>query len=61
MRADVYSHCSELLGTAVRIIFGCEIRDMSLLYFLWYVRSAGSIEALIDTKVRHQTHNKSSY
>ena len=42
--------CVELFEIATRICFGCEIKDMSLLYFLWYVKCAGSVDAMIETK-----------
>ena len=40
----------ELLAAAARVVFGTEMSDVSLLYFLSYVRASGGFEALIETK-----------
>lgn len=44
------SSARELIHAGMRVVFGCELSEMSFLYFLWYVKSAGGIEALIDSR-----------
>jgi monoamine oxidase len=39
----------KLLDLAVQAIFSCEPRDVSLLFILFYIRSAGNLDALINT------------
>ena len=39
----------KLIDLAVEAVFSVEPRDLSLLFFLFYVRSAGSVEQLINT------------
>jgi monoamine oxidase len=39
----------KLVDLAIQAIFSCEPRDMSLLFVLFYIHSAGSLEALINT------------
>ncbi len=39
-----------LLAAAARVVFGAEMSDVSLLYFLSYVRAGGGFENLIETK-----------
>lgn len=39
----------KLLDLAVNALFSVESRDISLLYVLFYIRSAGSLSALVDT------------
>jgi hypothetical protein len=48
------SSCREMFESTVRIVFGCEMRELSFLYFLWYTKSAGGIEQLIDSKAGGQ-------
>ena len=48
------SSCREMFESAIRIIFGAELKEISLLYFLWYTKSAGGIEPLIDSKAGGQ-------
>ncbi|XP_077980470.1 putative flavin-containing monoamine oxidase A [Glandiceps talaboti] len=38
----------EAINAAVRIIFGMECTEMSLLYFLYYTNSAGGLTALVE-------------
>ena len=45
-----FSSVRELLTVAVRVIFACEPSEISMLYFLWFVRCAGSMEQLIDSR-----------
>ncbi len=40
----------ELLAIACRAVWAAEPRDLSLLHFLFYVRSAGGLDALLDTE-----------
>lgn len=44
------SGARELLRLAMNVILAGEPRDASLLHFLFYVRSAGSLELLLDTE-----------
>ena len=44
------SGARELLGTVVEGVWAAEPEDVSLLHFLFYVHSAGGIDALIDTE-----------
>ena len=39
----------ELLHAGIRPVSGCELSEMSFLAFLWYVKSAGSMEQLVCT------------
>jgi monoamine oxidase len=39
----------KLIDLAVQAIFSCEARDVSLLFILFYIHSAGSLELLINT------------
>lgn len=39
-----------LFGAAARMIFGAELSDVSLLYFLSYLQAGGGFEELIETK-----------
>eukprot|EP00002_Diphylleia_rotans_P012778 TRINITY_DN2495_c0_g1_i1.p1 TRINITY_DN2495_c0_g1~~TRINITY_DN2495_c0_g1_i1.p1 ORF type:complete len:483 (+),score=80.38 TRINITY_DN2495_c0_g1_i1:45-1493(+) len=43
-----------LCRAAVQAIFGAEPRDISALYFLWYISSSGSFESLITIRNGHQ-------
>ena len=38
----------KLFALAVEAILSVEPRDISMLYFLWYIASAGSVEVLVD-------------
>jgi monoamine oxidase len=50
LRRNVPSKGARMLMTlAVRSVFGTEPEDMSLLHVLFYVRSAGGFDALVDT------------
>jgi len=40
----------EIITTAIRVVFGAEPRDLSLLYVLFYARSAGSLMRLVETE-----------
>ncbi len=39
----------DLLAAASRVVFGAEMSDVSMLYFLSYVRAGGGFEALIES------------
>lgn len=40
----------EILEITIQAVFACEPADLSLLHVLFYIRSAGSLEALTDTE-----------
>ncbi len=48
-RKSVHSHAvRELLDAAVRVVFGAEPCDLSMLHFLFYLRSGGGLVRLIE-------------
>jgi monoamine oxidase len=50
MNAHLWSSSvHELITIATRVIFGAEPSQVSLLYFLHYIKCAGGLERLIDT------------
>ena len=50
MRKRAFSRGARMLVTlAIRSVFGTEPEDVSLLHVLFYVRSAGGFDALVDT------------
>jgi monoamine oxidase len=50
-RRSVHSRAvRSLLDASVRVVFGAEPREISMLYFLYYLRSGGGLMSLIDIK-----------
>ncbi len=48
-RAEVRSRdVREIFAAAVRVVFGAEMRELSVLYFLWYLRSGGGLMRLVE-------------
>jgi monoamine oxidase len=48
-RRSIHSHAvQKLLDAAVRVVFGAEPCDLSMLHFLFYLRSGGGLERLIE-------------
>eukprot|EP00042_Codosiga_hollandica_P045487 m.463672 g.463672 ORF g.463672 m.463672 type:complete len:561 (+) comp57038_c0_seq7:1489-3171(+) len=45
-----FSAHRHLWEATIRVLLGCEASNISLLYFLWYVRQAGSMEQLVDSR-----------
>jgi monoamine oxidase len=45
-----------LLASAIRVIFGAELRDISMLYFLTYLRAGGGLMSLVE--IEHGAQQK---
>ena len=51
MRSTVPSRIvRDVMTTAIRVIFGAEPRDLSLLYALWYIGQGGGILSLVEIR-----------
>lgn len=53
----VYSRTARsIMEAAIRVVFGAEARDVSMLYFLYYLRSGGGMMSLVEIADGAQEH-----